>query len=80
MTLGNRLKIILKINNLSQKELAQKIGATECSISKYCNDKRKAHINQLNQMAKVLNVSLDELIGNCKTFDLLLEKYEMCLV
>lgn len=80
MTLGQRIKIVLKIKHLSQKELANMVGATECSISKYCNDKRKPFISQLIQIAKVLGVSLDELVGNCETFDLLLENYEIALV
>ena len=80
MTIGQRIRNILKIKNMSQKDLANQVGATECSISKYCNDKRKPHVNQLNQIAIALGLSLDEIVGNCKTFDLLLEKYETCLI
>ena len=75
MELHIRLKLLLKLKHIYQKEFANGIGASECSVSKYCNGKRTPRLAELLKMSRYLKVSLDELTGNSPTFDELLEMY-----
>ena len=53
----------------SQKELAQNIGITECTISHYCSGLRIPNIITISVIAKVLNCDLYELIPYCDPKD-----------
>ncbi len=63
MTLGQRLARLLKENNMNQKELADKIGTTEMTISRYVRDDRQPKADVLSKIASVLNTSTDDLLG-----------------
>lgn len=56
-----RLKISMK--GISQRELAERTGITEQSISRYLNGKRIPNLVDGAKIAKALNVSLDYLTG-----------------
>lgn len=58
-----RLKRILKIRNYSQKELAESIGITEVTISRYLKGNRIPSAENILAMAFVLDVSSDYLLG-----------------
>ena len=64
MLLGNRIKNLREARGLTQKELANKINVTKSTISYYENGKRTPTVNNLHDLARVLNVSLDCLMGN----------------
>lgn len=79
------LKYIRKIRNLSMKQLGEKVGVSESTISLYENGKRQPDHEMLKKLSSVLNVSIDFLLGinsptklndkiaflmNCNTFSI----------
>ena len=72
MNLGNSLFDARKKRGLSQEEVAQKIGVSRQTISKWETNETIPDIYQSKKMAKLYNVSLDELIE----FDVDLQEIE----
>lgn len=64
MTFGNNIKRIRIEQNLTQKELAEKIGCAEITIRQYEADKRQPNINQLHKLATALKVPTEYLFHN----------------
>ena len=62
-TLGQRLKILRKENNLTQTELAEKLFLDKSTIAKYETDKIEPSLSQLVKLAKFFKVSTDYLLG-----------------
>lgn len=61
--LGDRIKERRKILGLTQKELGQKIGASEFTVSKYERSVNEPDIETLKKISSVLNCTVDYLIG-----------------
>lgn len=64
MNLGEKIVSLRKKNNLSQEELAEKIGVTRQTISKWELEETTPDINQAKKLSKLFNISLDELTNN----------------
>ena len=64
MDLGNRIANLRKKNNLSQEELADKIGVTRQTISKWELNNTTPDIMQAKKISEVFSISLDELTNN----------------
>ena len=64
MEIGNKISELRKKNNLSQEALAEKIGVTRQTISKWELGETSPDIKQAKELSKVFNVSLDELTDN----------------
>ena len=64
--LGKNLKYMRECQNMSQSQLAGKIWLDRSSISGYEIGKRMPDILILWEMAEIMNVSLDELVGRKK--------------
>ena len=62
MKVGDRIRYQRELRNLSRKELSEKSGVAEVSISQYELDKRKPRIEQLTKIANALNVDVSFLI------------------
>lgn len=62
MSLGDRLKELRNKQDLTQKELAQKIGCSHQSISKYENDENMEKIKVIQNLSEYFAVSTDYLI------------------
>lgn len=60
---GERLLELLKQKNISQRDFAEAVDLTECSISRYINGERIPNALTLYKIAKALNVSCDYLLG-----------------
>ena len=60
--LGERLKTALAIRNMTQKELSQKIGITDVTMSRYCKNERKPTSDVIIKICKTLNISADWLM------------------
>ena len=58
-----RLIELMENANMTQIELAQKIGTTNVTISRYISGERCPRIEIVAQIAKVFNVSIDYLLG-----------------
>lgn len=64
MNLGEKIVSLRKKNNLSQEELAEKLGVTRQTISKWELEETTPDINQAKKLSKLFNISLDELTNN----------------
>ncbi|MBO0459756.1 helix-turn-helix transcriptional regulator [Enterococcus hulanensis] len=62
MTLGNNFFNARKKQGLSQEEMAEKLGVSRQTISKWELDETLPDINQSKKLAAAFKVSLDELI------------------
>lgn len=63
MSFGNILKKIRQDNNLTQEELARKIGTSRSNIANYENDKNMPSVEILEKISKIFNCSIDYLMG-----------------
>ena len=63
LKIGDSIAIVLAKRGMSQRELANKIHCTEVSVSRYINNTRVPKATILVEIAKVLDVSVDELLG-----------------
>jgi transcriptional regulator with XRE-family HTH domain len=66
-TFGRRLARLRKAAGLSQGELAEHLGTTQTLVSEYEHDNRRVHGQRLSQIARLLHVSADELLGHKPT-------------
>lgn len=73
MDLGNKIVELRKKENLSQEELAEKIGVTRQTISKWELNETAPDIKQAKELSKIFKISLDELVNN-DVKNLLVEK------
>ena len=64
MNLGNKITNLRKQNNLSQEELAEKVGVTRQTISKWELEETTPDINQAKKLSNIFDISLDELTNN----------------
>lgn len=64
MNLGNKILELRKKNHLSQEELAEQIGVTRQTISKWELEETAPDIKQAKELSKFFQVSLDELVNN----------------
>lgn len=63
-----RLTQLMEEKNLTQVELAEKIGITNVTISRYLSGERKPRVEIVAKLAKELNTTVDYLLGNSDTF------------
>lgn len=61
--IGKNLRKLRKKNNLTMKELGQKLNLAESTISGYENGNRKPDYDTLNKFADFFEVSTDYLLG-----------------
>lgn len=73
MEISNKIQQLRKKNNISQEELSSKIGVTRQTISNWETGISAPDIKQAKDLAKVFNVTLDELVGNT-IYDTLVKK------
>lgn len=62
MNLGNNLKEARKKSGLSQETVAEKLGVSRQTISKWKTNETLPDIYQSKKLSKLYNLSLDELI------------------
>lgn len=66
MEIGSRIRKYRKLRGLTQKELAEKVEISKSFMSFIESEKNKPSLENLNKIAKVLNVSVDVLVGNAR--------------
>ena len=64
MSLGENILNYRKKNGLSQEQLGEKVNVTRQTISNWELNETQPNPEQLKQLSKTLNVSVDELIDN----------------
>ena len=58
----NRIKIALIEKNKTEKWLAEQLGKSPCTISKWCKNTTQPDLKTLNRVADSLGVDVKELI------------------
>lgn len=64
LLIGQRLKEIRKIKNLTQEDIAEKLGVSFQQIQKYENGKNRISFSKLYELSNFLNVPLDSFVTN----------------
>lgn len=64
-----RLTVLLDESNMTQTQLAEKIGTTNVTICRYINGERVPIIDVASKIAAIFNVSLDYLLGISENVD-----------
>ena len=62
----NRVKEVLVIKGMIQKELANQLGEIPNTITSICNNKSQPHLKDLKPIAEILNVDIRELLDSTK--------------
>ena len=63
MNLSDNLKKIRKDNNLSQEQLAEKLGVSRQSVSKWESGIAYPEMDKVLQLCKMFNLNIDELLN-----------------
>jgi len=63
MNIGARILPLMKKRGMTQRELANQIGVTEVSISRYISGQRMPKANIVVYMADALNTTTDYILG-----------------
>ncbi|WP_417717690.1 helix-turn-helix domain-containing protein [Ruminococcus sp.] len=61
--IGKRITAALAIKNVMQKQLAERLGVKPNIVSYWCSGQRTPNAAQIAEIAKVLGVSADYLLG-----------------
>lgn len=64
MEIGEKILKLRKKTNLSQEELAEKIGVARQTISKWELGETSPDLKQAKELSKIFKVSLDDLVDN----------------
>ena len=67
MTAINRIKVVLVEKQRTNKWLAEQLGKSENTISKWCSNKVQPSLDSLLQIANVLDVEIRSLIVASKS-------------
>ena len=68
-----RLLSLMEEYNLTQKKLAELVGTTNVTISRYISGDREPRLEIATRLANVFNVSIDYLLGNTENKEIDLE-------
>lgn len=60
-TLGEQLRSLRIKKGMTQEQLAQKLNTTKAAISRYERDQRQPRLEQITEMAMILDASADDL-------------------
>lgn len=58
----NRLKVVLAEKKITNRQLAEKLGKDEATISKWCTNNLQPNLEMLIKIAQALEVEVQELI------------------
>ena len=62
----NRIKVVLVEKGKTGKCLAEEIGKTPCTISKWCSKNIQPDLQTLDKIAKILDVDVKDLLNSTK--------------
>ena len=79
MTLGEKLKSARKGAGLTQEQLAEKLFVSRQAVTKWEADKGMPDLENLKQLSKLLNISIDYLLDSGETIDLSVMREEINL-
>ena len=58
----NRIKVVLVEKRKTGKWLADKLGKTQCTVSKWCSNTTQPDLQTLHTIAQLLNVDTRDLL------------------
>ncbi|MFR0764217.1 MAG: helix-turn-helix transcriptional regulator [Alistipes communis] len=58
----NRLRVVLAEKQIKNRWLAEQLGKSEMTISRWSTNKTQPSLDQLIEIAKLLDVKLDDLL------------------
>jgi putative transcriptional regulator len=62
----NRIKVVLVERDITQKNLAAKLGKSFSTVNAYCCNRQQPTLDVLNRIAEILNINVQELIDGYK--------------
>lgn len=62
----NRIKIVLFEKNKTGKWLADELGKSPCTVSKWCQNSIQPDLNTLDKISKLLNINIKDLLVDNK--------------
>lgn len=62
MTKLNRIKAVLAEQEKNSKWLAEQVGKSACTVSKWCSNIVQPDLNTLDQIANLLDVKIKDLL------------------
>ena len=66
MTIINRIKVVLVEKQRTSKWLAEQLGKSENTVSKWCSNKTQPSLDTLLEIALVLDIDIRELLVSTK--------------
>ena len=63
----NRLKVVLVEKNKTGKWLAEQLGKSTCSVSKWCQNTVQPDLQTLDKISRLLDVNIKDLLVDNKT-------------
>ena len=60
----NRIKAVLAEQEKTSKWLAEQVGKSACTVSKWCNNVVQPDLNTLDKIAKLLDIDVKELLNS----------------
>ena len=58
----NRIKVVLAEKNKSNKWLAEQLGVTDMTVSRWTTNKNQPSVSQLIEISKLLKVDIKDLL------------------
>ena len=65
----NRIKVVLVEKGKTGKWLAEEIGKTPCTVSKWCSNSIQPDLTTLDKIARLLNVDVKDLLNSTEQID-----------
>lgn len=65
----NRLKVVLVEQERTGKWLAEQLGKSTCTVSKWCSNSIQPDLQTLDRIAKLLKVNVKNLLNNTEQED-----------
>ena len=62
----NRIKVVLVEQKRTGKWLATQLSKSTCTVSKWCSNSTQPDLHTLDQIAKLLNVEIKDLLKSSK--------------
>ena len=63
----NRLKVVLVEQNKTGKWLAEQLGKSTCSVSKWCQNTVQPDLQTLDKISRLLDVDIKDLLVSNRT-------------
>lgn len=60
----NRLKVVLVEKGKTGRWLAQELGKSNCTVSKWCSNSIQPDLNTLDKIARLLDVDVKDLLNS----------------